>query len=106
MVRTDPGGADGCRKVEMSWKVTSGYENGVPAYYVCDAETESIKGKFECQRWAEEFARQMNAIEEAKCTIRAAPHGNIKKRMEAIETAKRILGRDITTEELHRWAET
>ena len=89
----------------MSWKVKSGYENGVPAYFVCDEETENIKGKFDCQRWAEEFARQMNAIEEAKRVIRAAPSGNIQKRMEAIVMAKKILGRDLTTDELHRWAE-
>lgn len=88
------------------WTVKSDYRKGELAYFVVHEITGECKGEFDCEPWAAESAAQLNAIEEAKRTIRAAPHGNIKKRMEAIETAKRILGRDITTEELHRWAET
>jgi hypothetical protein len=88
------------------WTVKSDYRKGELAYFVMNETSGECKGEFDCEPWAAEFAAQLNKIEEAKCVIRAAPSGNIQKRMEAIVMAKKILGRDITTEELHRWAET
>lgn len=87
------------------WQVVSDYRKGKLAYFVVNKVTGEVRGEFDCELWAEEFAKQMNAIEEAKRVIRAAPSGNIQKRMEAIVMAKKIMGRDITTDELHRWAE-
>lgn len=41
--------------------------------------------------------------EEAKEIIRADPQGNIKLRMEALEVAEQILGKDYTMKEFWRW---
>ena len=43
--------------------------------------------------------------QEAKDIIRADPQGNIKLRMEALEVAERILGKDYTMTEFWRWAD-
>ena len=42
---------------------------------------------------------------EAKEVIRNDPHGNIAKRIEAIEVAERVLGENCTMESVWRWAE-
>ena len=42
---------------------------------------------------------------EAKEIIRADPNGNIKQRMEALEVAEEILGKDYTMTEFWRWVD-
>lgn len=43
--------------------------------------------------------------QEAKIIIRHDPYGNIKKRLEAIEVAKAVLGEECTMRDIWRWAE-
>ena len=42
--------------------------------------------------------------EEAKAVLRSAPDGNIWKRLEAILTAREILGKGCTATEIKAWA--
>lgn len=44
--------------------------------------------------------------QEAKEIIRADPQGNIKQRMEALEVAEQVLGKDYTMTEFWRWADS
>lgn len=44
--------------------------------------------------------------QEVKDIIRADPQGNIKLRMEALEVAEQILGKDYTMTEFWRWADS
>lgn len=44
--------------------------------------------------------------QEAKDIIRADPQGNIKQRMEALEVAEEILGKDYTMTEFWRWVDS
>lgn len=44
-------------------------------------------------------------VQEAKRIIREDPGGNIMARLEAIEVAKEVLGEDLDTGKLHRWAD-
>ena len=46
------------------WKVTCDYFRGVLTYFVEHKETGERKGEFDCQPWAEEFARELNKEEE------------------------------------------
>lgn len=43
--------------------------------------------------------------EEAKRTIRDDPHGDVIKRLEAIDVAESVLGDDCTMKEIWKWAE-
>lgn len=43
--------------------------------------------------------------EEAKEVINKDPEGNITKRLEAINTALSVLGKDATMKEIWKWAE-
>jgi hypothetical protein len=44
--------------------------------------------------------------QEAKDIIRADPQGNIKQRMEALEVAEQVLGKDYTMTEFWRWVDS
>lgn len=44
-------------------------------------------------------------IKEAKKIIREDPHGNIMRRMEALEVAKQYLPENYTAGDLYKWAE-
>ena len=44
--------------------VKSDYVKGVLTYFVEHKETGERKGEFDCQPWAEEFARELNKEEE------------------------------------------
>lgn len=46
------------------WTVKSDYVKGVLTYFVEHKETGERKGEFDCQPWAEEFARELNKEEE------------------------------------------
>lgn len=48
------------------WTVTSDYIKGVLTYFVERKETGERKGEFDCQPWAEEFARELNKEEEER----------------------------------------
>ena len=43
--------------------------------------------------------------EEAKRIIRDDPHGDVIKRLEAIDVAESVLGDDCTMEDIWKWAE-
>ncbi len=43
--------------------------------------------------------------QEAKTIIREDPKGDIMKRLEALEIAERILGKDCTLSDIFKWAE-
>ena len=47
-------------------KVTCDYVRGVLTYFVEHKETGECKGEFDCQPWAEEFARELNKEEEER----------------------------------------
>ena len=48
------------------WTVKSDYVRGVLTYFVEHKETGERKGEFDCQPWAEEFARELNKEEEER----------------------------------------
>ena len=48
------------------WTVKSDYVKGVLTYFVEHKETGECKGEFDCQPWAEEFARELNKEEEER----------------------------------------
>ena len=48
------------------WTVKSDYVKGVLTYFVEHKETGEHKCKFDCQPWAEEFARELNKEEEER----------------------------------------
>lgn len=54
------------------WKVTCAMVRGVLEYYVEHSETGEKKGTFDCERWAEDFAKFLNGRD-----------GNDKKVMDA-----------------------
>ena len=92
------------------WIVTCDYINGVLTYFVENKETGERRGQFDCEPWAQEFADELNkgaemTEREAKEIIRADPQGNIKQRMEALEVAEQILGKDYTMAQFWRWVD-
>lgn len=42
------------------WKVTSDYVKGVLMYFVENTETGERRGMFDCERWAQEMADELN----------------------------------------------
>jgi hypothetical protein len=42
------------------WKVESDFRKGRLGYYVVNQETGEVKGEFDCEPWAEEFAKELN----------------------------------------------
>ena len=42
------------------WQVVSDYRKGVLEYYVEHKETGERKGTFDCEKWAQEFANELN----------------------------------------------
>lgn len=42
------------------WIVTCDYVRGVLTYYVENRETGERRGTFDCEPWAEEFAKELN----------------------------------------------
>lgn len=44
--------------------------------------------------------------EEAKRIIRDDPHGDVIKRLEAIDVAESVLGDDCTMEDIWKWADS
>ena len=62
-----------------------------------------------CEKYVEtcdSFGNDIMSEETAKKIILDDPQGNILKRMEAVATARSILGEDCTMEEIWHWAET
>ena len=45
------------------WTVTCDYVRGVLTYFVEHKETGERKGQFDCERWAQEFADELNREE-------------------------------------------
>ena len=45
------------------WTVTCELVRGVLEYYVENTVTGERKGTFDCERWAEEFAKALNGLE-------------------------------------------
>ena len=45
------------------WQVISDYRKGVLAYFVVNKVTGEVKGEFDCELWAQEFAKALNAKE-------------------------------------------
>ena len=52
------------------WTVKSDYVKGVLTYFVEHKETGERKGEFDCQPWAEEFARELNRQEIVREIVR------------------------------------
>ena len=46
------------------WTVTCEMVRGVLEYYVENAETGERRGTFDCEPWAEEFAKELNKREQ------------------------------------------
>lgn len=42
------------------WKVVSDYRKGKLAYFVVHRITGEVRGEFDCELWAEEFAKELN----------------------------------------------
>ena len=42
------------------WTVTCDYVRGILTYFVEHKETGERKGQFDCERWAQEFADELN----------------------------------------------
>ena len=42
------------------WTVTCDYVKGVLTYFVENKATGERRGTFDCERWAEEFANELN----------------------------------------------
>ena len=45
------------------WQVVSDYRKGTLAYFVVDQITGEVRGEFDCELWAQEFAEALNAKE-------------------------------------------
>ena len=45
------------------WKVVSDYRQGTLAYFVVHRITGEVRGEFDCELWAQEFAEALNAKE-------------------------------------------
>ena len=48
------------------WTVTSKQTRNGPEYLVKDKKTGEVKGKFDCQPWAQEMADELNREEKGK----------------------------------------
>lgn len=46
------------------WQVVSDYRKGVLAYFVVHKITGEVRGEFDCEPWAQEFAKELNREEE------------------------------------------
>lgn len=89
----------------MKWIVTCEMVRGVLNYFVENSLTGERRGSFDCEPWAQEMANELNRQEEAKRVIRQDPKGNVMARLEALEVAETVLGKNYTTGDLHRWAD-
>lgn len=49
-----------CKKSSNRWKVESDFRKGRLGYYVVNQVTGECKGEFDCERWADEFAKELN----------------------------------------------
>ena len=45
------------------WQVVSDYRKGVLAYFEVNQITGEVRGEFDCELWAQEFAEALNAKE-------------------------------------------
>lgn len=45
------------------WQVVSDYRKGVLAYFVVHKVTGEVRVEFDCELWAQEFAKALNAKE-------------------------------------------
>lgn len=50
----------------IMWTVTSDFVKGIPAYFVEHLITGERRGMFDCEKWAEEFANELNRQEDDK----------------------------------------
>ena len=50
--------------MRIMWTVTCEMVRGVLEYYVENAETGERRGTFDCEPWAEEFAKELNKREQ------------------------------------------
>lgn len=90
------------------WGVKAENRRGILTYTLEHTETGERRGKFDCEKWAQAKADELNSKmteQEAKEVILNDPQGNIVKRMEAVAVARSILGENCTMEEIWKWAE-
>ena len=76
-----------------------------PCCLYCDEQRECPE---KCRKGSVEGCRnayERMSEEEAKTVLRNDPYGNIRKRFEAIETAKNALGECCTMADIWRWAD-
>lgn len=48
------------------YHVVSDRRKGTPGYYVEDDEAGETKGEFDCEKWAEEFAKELNNLSDQR----------------------------------------